>query len=115
MTPQEVTLLVATLTVIVVPASVAIGKRVHAWWMAHRHKKLAEKFITREEHEMQFQTMAEQQSAQHQENKDYLDTIRSEAHDREKRLLRSIEASQQDNRETRTRVDQIFVLLTKAK
>lgn len=113
MTPQEVTILVAAVSVILVPATVAVGKRLHAWWRDHRHVRLALVFITREEYEMHFDAMNSTQSKQHGENRDFLDTIRTEGHQRELRILGSIEALATDNRETRKRVDQLFVLMTK--
>lgn len=98
-TPVQATIGAVILSVIVVPTLIAIGK--HYFDQRRRAKQAAldERYITKEVHDMRFDEMAATQAQQHQENRDFLETIRSEALLREGKVLGSIEALSSQVRE----------------
>jgi hypothetical protein len=91
------TLAIAIASVIIVPLLISIGKRIRAHWAEARLAELRAHFATRQ----QFDDLLEQQVKQehtqaerHQENRDFLDTMRIEALKREERIIATIEKGQ---------------------
>lgn len=129
---------IAIASLIVVPALVAVGKRLTAAWREARQARLARLFIqreeleqfrqaqqdrlakvfvAREEVEMQFDTLNRNQAKQHEENQQFLDTIRAEALQREGRVMQKIDDVQRNTRSdvisVHARIDKLFELLTR--
>lgn len=107
---------------IVLPAVVALGKRMLQAWRDHRHKILAESFCTRKEVEVQFQTLSEVQAKQHAENQKALDALRMDGKEREGRIAGLFEAMHREVKEegkelrenvgqVHSRVDSLFGVL----
>lgn len=126
MQPHEVSIAIAVASLIVIPTLIAVGKRLVSMWRESRHARLVKLFVPREEMDVQFDTLSKTQDRQHAENRDFLDTIRREAHMREGKILASIEGvSNQHREESRrlgtdvarvgTRVDTLFERLAEAK
>lgn len=87
--PHEWSVVIAVGTVIVVPLTLTIWKKLRAHYREAQEAKMAERlrpFVTRQEVEMQFDTLTSMQIEQHAENQKYLDTIRTEALRREEKL-----------------------------
>lgn len=103
---------IAVASLVVVPALVAVCKRLLEAWREAQQARLAKLFITREEHEMNFDAMTHTQAKQHAENRDFLDTIRTEAHNREERLLEAINSGNNEVGKVHARVDKLFELIT---
>lgn len=119
--PWVIPVAIAVSSLIVVPGVVAIVKMI----LQHRrdakaaalHATIAEHvapiqeqlddFVTREEHDEHFDRLTTMHERQHKENRDFLDTIRTEAHSREGRLLQSIDG-------VHKRVDNLFERLGRA-
>jgi biopolymer transport protein ExbB/TolQ len=106
--PQElqtiVTVSIAVASVVVVPALVAIGKRLFRAWREAHQAHLSKMFVVREEWEQKFADMQAQQAQQHAENREFMDTIRTEAHRREGKILASIEAVSNQHRQESQRL-----------
>lgn len=126
MAPHEISIAVAVASLIVIPALVAAGKRLVVMWREARIARLSRLFVLQEDIDVQFDTLHKIQAKQHVENRDFLDTIRSEAQQREGKILASIEAvSNQHREESRrlgtdvarvgTRVDTLFERLAEVK
>lgn len=126
MAPHEISIAVAVASLIVIPALVAAGKRLVVMWREARIARLSKLFVLQEDIDVQFDTLHKIQAKQHVENRDFLDTIRSEAQQREGKILASIEAvSNQHREESRrlgtdvarvgTRVDTLFERLAEVK
>lgn len=96
--PQHVAIGVAIAGLVVVPAVVALTKRLLQAWHEARYGRLAKVFATREEVEMNFDELRKVQERQHAENRDFLDTIRTEALAREGRLTAILETYRQEQR-----------------
>lgn len=94
----SVTIAVAIASLIIVPALLAIARRLWIAWKEAEHARLVKLFVPREEMDMQFEELTKKQAEQHQENRDFLDTIRTEAQQREGKILGSIEAVSNQNR-----------------
>lgn len=84
---------IAVASLIVVPFVLHMIKQFR---IARREAKAAElakvlaMYVTKTEHDVQFERMEETQARNHRENRDFLDTIRTDAHKREGRILASI-------------------------
>lgn len=91
-TPVQATIGAVILSVIVVPTLIAIGKHYIDQRRRAKQAALDERYVTKEVHDMRFEEMAAIQARQHKENRDFLDTIRTEAFAREGKVLGSIEA-----------------------
>jgi len=96
-----VTVSIAVASVIVVPALVAIARRLYGAWHEAQQARLAKAFVLREELERKFSEMKATQTEQHAENREFMDTIRTEAHRREEKILASIDR-------VGARVDRVF-------
>lgn len=103
-----VPIMIAVASLIVVPLVVAFFKKLREIYLEARLAKLKASFVTREEHDRQFEDMTKAQSVNHRENRDFLDTIRTEAQKREARLLGEISATRNDVREVHGRVDTLY-------
>lgn len=103
---------IAVASLVVVPALVAVGKRLLDAWREAQHARLAKLFMPREEIEMQWDQLSKTQARQHAENRDFLETIRTEAHKREERLLEAIESGRTEVGTVHQRVDRLFELIT---
>lgn len=90
--PVQATIGAVILSVIVVPTLIAIGKHYIDQRRRVKQAALDERYVTKEVHDMRFEEMAATQAKQHQENRAFLDTIRTEAFAREGKVLGSIEA-----------------------
>lgn len=126
MKPHEVqivvTVAIAIGTVILVP----LIKRMWGAWQEAQHARLAKVFALREDIEAKFDELQQRQDKQHAENREVLDRIRTEAHQREGKILGSIQAVSNQNRGESARlgtdiatiaqrVDRVFERLAGAK
>lgn len=121
-TPVQATLGAVILSVIVVPTLIAIGKHYIDQRRRAKQAALDARYVTKEVHDMRFDEMAATQARQHKENRDFLDTIRTEALTREGKVLGSIEALAAQVRESEngmrgeisnqaTRVDEVLRIM----
>lgn len=98
-TPWIVPVAIAVGTAVVVPVLFMVVRHWVSMWKAWRHAGLFKVFITRQEVDVQFATLAKTQAEQHAQNQALLDTIRAEGQQREGRLLGTLETFQKQNRE----------------
>lgn len=114
-TPVQATIGAVILSVIVVPSLIALSKHYIDQRRRAKQAALDERYITKEVHDMRFDELAAKQAQQHQENRAFLDTIRTEALTREGKVLGSIEALSREMRgeigKQSERVDEVLRIM----
>jgi hypothetical protein len=94
LSPVEATLIVSAFSAVVVPLGVAIIRHYLEQRRAAKQAALDLRYVTKSEQEMQFEELAKMQERQHRENKDRLDVLRYEGHEREDRINERIDAAE---------------------
>lgn len=125
--PAHYPIIIALCSVILVPFVVWAIRSVWALWSENRDARLAKAiearlagYVTSEDFEMKIETMRAHVDELHEQNRDFLDTIRTEGIKREGMILGAIEAQAKERRadaeavttavgEVHRRVDQILL------
>ena len=112
--PHEWSVVIAVGTVIVIPLLVTGWKKLVSYYKAAQDAAMAARlkdYVTREELEVQFDTLTDLQNRQHAENQrflaenhKFLDTIRTEALKREEKLSTLIQQASDQNSKQNERI-----------
>lgn len=90
---------VLVLSALVVPGVIALVSRIMA------NSKMAAGVRLKQAIHEELKPLIEQQQKQHQENRDFLDTIRTEAFEREARMMNAVEGVREQLRDDRKDLD----------